>query len=71
MRRDEGKDDDRVLDKFGFKYMKKRAEKTKADRKCLSCLKMFESAHIGNRLCEKCIRLNGSLGVDTEFSVGK
>lgn len=25
-------------------------------RKCLSCLKMFPSAWIGNRLCDRCLR---------------
>ena len=69
--RGDGKDDDRILDKFGYQYMKKQADKKKANRKCLSCLKLFESEHIGNRLCERCLRNNSSLGIDYEISVGK
>lgn len=28
------------------------------DRICLKCQKLFESLHIGNRICERCNRQN-------------
>lgn len=34
--------------------MRHQAAQRKAKRKCLSCGKMFESSHIGNRMCRKC-----------------